>query len=178
MTKAIMKYRFQPGIVAIKKNWHSDLSFSFSQVERDGSMKEINNFKTDKATQNTDIATKRIKENSNIFGDFIFGNYNNCVSNSIFPNSLKNAIVTPVHRIGAKTSKDNHRPVSIISNISKIYERLIFKQISEYFELILSKFQFGFRKWFSPQHCLIKETLVLFSRTCPRLSTASPMIFY
>ena len=73
----------------------------------------------------------------------------------IFWNSLKNAIISPVHKKGAKTSKDNYRPVSILSNISKIYERLLFKQISEYFEPILSKFQCGFRKGFSVQHCLL-----------------------
>ena len=56
---------------------------------------------------------------------------------------------------GTKTSKDNYRPVSILSNISKIYERLMFKEISEYFELILSKFQCGFRKGFSAQHCFL-----------------------
>ena len=50
---------------------------------------------------------------------------------------------------GAKTSKDNYRPVSVLSNISKIYERLMFKQISEYFEPMLSKFQCRFRKGFS-----------------------------
>ena len=56
---------------------------------------------------------------------------------------------------GAKASKDNYRPVSILSNIFKIYERLMFKQISEYFEAILSKFQCDFRKGLSAQHCLL-----------------------
>ena len=68
---------------------------------------------------------------------------------------LENAIITPFHIKGAKISKGNYRPVSILSNISKIYERLIFKQISEYFKRILSKFQRGFRKGFSTQHCLL-----------------------
>ena len=81
-------------------------------------MKKINNLKTNKATQSTDIPTKLIKENS-IFADFIFGNYNNCISYSIFPNSLKNAMITPVHKKCAKTSEDNYRPASILSNISK-----------------------------------------------------------
>ena len=92
LMKAIMKYRFHPSIVAIKKNCNSGLSFSFPQVERDEIIEEINYLKTNKATQSTDITTKLIKENSDIFGYFIFGNYDNCVSNSIFPNSLKNAI--------------------------------------------------------------------------------------
>ena len=129
LMKAIMKYRFHPSIVAIKKNCNSGLSFSFSQVERHEIMKEINNLKTNKTTQSTDMPTKRIKENSDIFEDFIFGNY----KKFYFPNYLKNAIITPVHKKGAKTSKDNYRPVSISSNISKIYERLLFKQI-DYFK--------------------------------------------
>ena len=98
LMKAIMKYRFHPSIVAVKKKCNSGLSFSFSQVERDEIMKEINNLKTNKATQSTDIPTKLIRENSDIFGDFIFGNYDNCVSYAIFPNTLINAIITPVHQ--------------------------------------------------------------------------------
>ena len=50
LMKAIMKYRFHPSIVAIKKNCNSGLSFSFSQVERHEIMKEINNLETNKAT--------------------------------------------------------------------------------------------------------------------------------
>ena len=67
---------------------------------------------------------------------------------------MKNAIKTPVHKKRAKLSEDNYRTVSILSNSSKIYERLRFKQLSEYFEPISSKFQCGFRKGFSAQHGL------------------------
>ena len=45
LMKAIMKYRFHPSIVAIKKNCKSGLSFSFSQVKRHEIMKEINNLR-------------------------------------------------------------------------------------------------------------------------------------
>ena len=155
LMEAIMECRFHPSIVAIKKNGNSASSFSFSQVERDDIMKEINNLQTNKSTQSTNTPTTLIKENSNIFRDFIFGNCNNCVCYSIFPMILQNAIMTPVHKRGAKMSKDNYRPVSTFSNISKIYERLVFKQISEFFEPILSKFQCGFRKGFSAPHCLL-----------------------
>ena len=44
--------------------------------------------------------------------------------------------------------------IEMLSTISKIYERIMFKQTSEYFEPILSKFQCGFSKGFSAQHCL------------------------
>ena len=133
-----------------KRKFATRLFLSFSQVERDEILKEINNLKTNKVAQRTDIPRKLIKEHS-----VIFGNFNNCVSNSIIPNSLKNAFITPVHKKRTNTSKDNYRPINLLSNISKIYERLMFKQISEYFETILSKFQCGFRKGFSAKYCLL-----------------------
>ena len=51
-----------------------------------------------------------------------------------------------VYKKVAKTSKDNYKPVRILSNISKIYGKLMFKQISEYFAPILPNIQCGFRK--------------------------------
>ena len=71
LMKAIMKYRCHSSIIAIKEKCNSNFSFSFSQVERDEIMKEISRLNINKATQSTDIPTKLIKENSDIFGDFI-----------------------------------------------------------------------------------------------------------
>ena len=51
--------------------------------------------------------------------------------------------------------KSNYRPVSILPAISKIYERVLHTQISCFTENIHSKFQCGFRKGTSAQHCLI-----------------------
>ena len=81
------------------------------------SLKKINNLKINKTTQSTDIPKNLIKENSDIFGDFTFENFNNSVSYSIFPSPMKNAIITHVYKKGTKTSKDNYRPFSILSNI-------------------------------------------------------------
>ena len=147
----IMKYRSHSTIIAIKDKCNSDLHFNFSFVEYDEIMKQINNLKTNKATQNNDIPTKLITENS----DFIFENLNDCIAKSLFSSFLKNAMITPVHKKGTKTSKDHYRPASIFSNISKIYERFIFKQMSKYFQSILPKYQCDFRKGFIPQHCLL-----------------------
>ena len=45
--------------------------------------------------------------------------------------------------------------MSILSNISKIYERCLYSQISKFFEENLSDYQCGFRKGFNAQHCLV-----------------------
>ena len=50
--------------------------------------------------------------------------------------------------------KNNYRPVNILPILSKLFEQLISKQLSEFFENI-SKFQCGFRKGYYAQHCFL-----------------------
>ena len=73
----------------------------------------------------------------------------------MFPPDLKLADVTPVYKNKSKNSKDNYRPVSILCNISKIYERCLYDQIQVFFYSILSKYQCGFGRGYNAQHCLI-----------------------
>ena len=47
---------------------------------------------------------------------------------------VKLADVTPAYKKKSKTSEDNYRPVSILSNISTVYERCIYDQIQNYFD--------------------------------------------
>ena len=51
--------------------------------------------------------------------------------------------------------RKNYRPVSILPNLSKIYERCMYTQMNKYFGPILSKYQFGFRRGYSAQECLL-----------------------
>ena len=73
----------------------------------------------------------------------------------MFPDELKLAEVVPVYKKNDKKDKSNYRPIIILPNISKIYEICIQTQVNEYFANFLSKFQCGFRKGFSTQHCLL-----------------------
>ena len=73
----------------------------------------------------------------------------------IFPECLKTAEVIPTYKKDKPTEKTNYRPISILSNISKIYERLMHDNMSDYFNDVLSKFQCGFRKGFGAQNCLL-----------------------
>ena len=45
--------------------------------------------------------------------------------------------------------------MSILTNISKIYEKLLYDQLSKYFDSLLATNQCGFRKGFSSQYCLL-----------------------
>ena len=54
-----------------------------------------------------------------------------------------------------KSDKTNYRPVSILPNHSKIYEKLIYNQLYYYFDEILLPSQCGFCKGYSSHHCLL-----------------------
>ena len=63
---------------------------------------------------------------------------------SIFPAVLKLSHITSVFKKGSKNSKENCRRVSILHNISKIYVRCMYKQMSNYFGKFFFEFQCGF----------------------------------
>ena len=72
---------------------------------------------------------------------------------------LKNgtlAEVTPLFKKAVPFEKVNYRPVSLLSHVSKVYERIIFNQIGTYFELYFSSFLTGFYKKHNTQHSLLK----------------------
>ena len=89
--------------------------------------------KLNKASQYLDIPTKIIKENLDTFSNFIFESINNSIKSSIFPSCLKHADVTPLHKKCNKNLKEDNRPVSILSILSKVFERSIFKQMASFF---------------------------------------------
>ena len=68
---------------------------------------------------------------------------------------MKEADIVPVHKKKSKFSKENYGPISIIPNISKVYKRCLYDQISIFLEDVFSKYQCGFRKGYSAQHCLL-----------------------
>ena len=144
--------------MAVKRKIESGPVFTFNHITKEYVIKEIKNLDASKASQEDDIPTKIIKENSDIFSNFIYQSFNNIIDVCIFPTSLKLANITPVNKKGSKNSKEDYRSVIILPNISKIYKRCLFKPVSYYFENIFSKFHRGFRQGLSAQYCLIPMT--------------------
>ena len=73
----------------------------------------------------------------------------------MFLSCLKTAGITPIYKKGKRDLRDSYRPVSILPVLSKLYERSIFKQISDFFENIFSKNQCESRKDRSTQERLL-----------------------
>ena len=155
VTNVANKFRNPPSIIMIKNKKKNDQSFSFGPLPYDDVLKKVKTLYTARASQQSDIPTKILNQNSDYFAECFYENINQCISKSIFPSDLKLADVTPVYKKKSKNSKDNYRPVSILSNISKIYEICIYDQIQLFFDSLLSKYQCGVHRSYNAQHCLI-----------------------
>ena len=78
----------------------------------------------------------------------------------IFPSKLKLAKVTPLFMKGSRQDKDNNRAISVLSILSKIFEKAMFKRVYGYLESHNNFYplQFGFRQKCSTDHALIQIT--------------------
>ena len=85
----------------------------------------------------------------------------NCINHSIeetwiFPSSLKLGNITPIFKKDDPLDKSNYRPVSILPLLSKVYEGIIYNQLSQHSEEFLNSRLCGFRKAHNTQHPLFK----------------------
>ena len=153
----IEKYKHHQSIISINKKMREKglPKFSFHLVTLDETFKEVALLSDKKASQASDIPVKIIKENRDLIAYFILHNFNNALSCSEYPASLKYADITPIFKKDDKTDQTNYRPISILSNLSKICERFMQNQMYPYLNQIFSKYQCGFRKGYNAQHCLM-----------------------
>ena len=100
-------------------------------------MRVIQNLNAKKSCQTSDTPTEIIELNSDIFSNLIYKHFNYCIDKDEFPNDLKHADIVPIYKKNNKCGKENYRPVSILSNLSKIYEKLKYNQLYKYFDNIL-----------------------------------------
>lgn len=76
---------------------------------------------------------------------------NLCLATGYFPNLLKLSKVVPIFKKGNPALAESYRPISLVPIFSKIIEKAVIHQVSEFFEAnsLFSKFQFGFRRGLS-----------------------------
>ena len=116
----------------------------------------ISKLQTKKATGVDGSSAKILKTCSNTMSQPISKLINYSFETRNFPSSLKQAQVIPIYKKKDPLDKQNYRPVSIFPTISKIFERAIHDQLSEFFDNIFSPFLAAFRKGFGCQTTLLR----------------------
>ena len=149
---AIRKFENHPSVQAIKQNI-SDLYFSNTEV-RD-ILKETTALNKKKIVALL-ISQKKTFKRSDICAPVLNDVWNKkIITQQSFPNNLKLADVTLVLKKEDVSLLKNYRPVTVLPVVSKIYERIVQKQILEYIDKHLYPHFCGYRKGYSIQTTLI-----------------------
>ena len=99
----------------------------------------------------------------------------------LFPNKLKLAKVVPLFKKGDDKIVDNYRPLSLLPSISKLFEKIVFNQLFEYFTRnnLFHNNQYGFRQEHSTEHAALElADRVLFDLDNKNASVAIFMDLY
>ena len=127
---------------------------------------EINNIikkmNTSKACGPTSIPSHLLKLFSSQLAIPLTLIINKCFLTGEFPNLLKLANAIPIYKKNEKNLCCNYRPISLLSNISKIFEKTMHSRVYEHLEQndLIYKHQYGFRKQHSTNHaitCMIEK---------------------
>ena len=130
---AIAKYKNHPSIVMINENVSFESRFSFTAVNENDIQREILNLNPKKAGKFGNIPTKMLKSSSKICNVALQNIWNSEILGKLyFPNKLKLSDITPVYKKKDPTLVENYRPGSVLPSVSKIFERIIQKQFSNY----------------------------------------------
>ena len=143
-------------IQKIKETFKIKEKFEFNEVSSEEVKKVVKSLNKKKAAISTCIPVKILVDSIDTYLPVLTDIINNSIRNGTFPDELKLAEVTPIFKKADPFDITNCRPVSLLSHVSKVCERIIFNQISAYFEPLFSTLLTGFRKNHNTQHLLLR----------------------
>ena len=73
---------------------------------------------------------------------------NTSISTGVYPSKLKMAKIIPIFKQDDDTDIKNYRPIALLSDFNKIFEKIVFKRMEYFIEQknLLTPSQYGFRK--------------------------------
>ena len=113
-----------------------------------------------KATGLDNISARFIRECADLISVPISDLFNKSLTSGIFPDDWKSARVIPLFKQGERSDLNNYRPISVISVIAKVFERIVYDQLYSFLakEDVISKQQSGFRSLHSTVTALLEAT--------------------
>ena len=96
-----------------------------------------------------------MKQCVNAYLPHLTNTINYSIQHSSFPQELKLSEVVPVYKKLDLLQKKNYRPESLLPHVSKVFQRIIHKQITNYMTDKLAHSITGFRKSHGTQYSLV-----------------------
>ena len=110
-------------------------------------LSQLKKLKSKSSLDNFGLSTAFLKEIMPTIVLPILHVFNNSIIEGVVPTQFKKAKVIPIFKGGDPTTVDNFRPISLLSSLSKVLEKLVSGRLTEYLETnnLLTPSQFGFR---------------------------------
>ena len=120
----------------------------------------INQLNVSKASGPNGVPTRILQMISNEISSPLSKIFNMALVTGTHPERLKLVNVIPTFKKGSRLLVSNYRPITLLSNLNKIFEKMVFKRINNFIEQndCLYSLQFGFRQKHSTTHALINIT--------------------
>ena len=131
-------------------------NFTFRYVSEKDVLKIIKSLSIKKASGYDELPPKFIKLTVSKILKALTMVINRSILESIVPNGMKLANITPLFKKKDKLSKDNYKSVNLLPVLSKVLERIMYNQIYEHMTRFFHPYLSGFRKNHSCQDILIR----------------------
>ena len=135
-----------------------DYKFRLRNVKRSEIYQEICKLRADCSTGPDKIPAKCIKLVADDLAGPLTKIINDSINLSMFPDAWKVSRISPISKTETPTNYDELRPIAILPVLSKVYEKIVAKQIVHYLETekILDQNIVGYRKGHSTTTALLK----------------------
>ena len=134
--------------------------FEFHPTTPNHVLSLLNTLDKSKAAGLGDISARLIRECADLICSPLCVIFNQSLRLGIFPDDWKNARVTPLFKKGEQNDLNNYRPISVISVVAKVFERIPYGQLYTYLadNDFIYKYQSGFRTIHSTVTALLEAT--------------------
>lgn len=136
---------------------HEQNSILLGPVLNEDVEKVIKSLKHGKSPGSDGISSTIIKHIYPAIVDVIAYLINLSFETGVFPDKLKNAVVVPIHKKGPANLFSNFRPISLLSTLSKLFEKIMKERMISFLDRnkYFSKNQYGFREGLSTELALL-----------------------
>lgn len=142
----------------LKKVSKPKTTFEFREVTENEIRKIIKTMKNKTSSSFDNLSNKVLKQISETIIEPLTYIINLSLKTSSFPENWKTAKIIPLHKSGKEEEMNNYRPISLLSTLSKVIEKVANYQMRQFIDKnnILYKGQFGFRPKYRTEDVLLK----------------------
>ena len=136
-----------PVDISLTQVRQTESKFRFRKISSIKVFDTLNKLKNGKSTGLFHIPNKALSIAKDLIATSLADIFNACIKTKVFPDDLKIGKVTPIFKSERKDDLNNYRPITVLPTVARVMERLIYKQIYDYFntEKLLNENQWGFR---------------------------------